>query len=739
MDAKNMHVILPKSDRLKAVNCSINSNLYLFNAVDNNVNDNQFAIDISYTPKFKDTFADKSVDVIAEIPPRISLGVENGVNSGDDLYVVLTAACPKDQNDKVMNLYAGIRNPSVSNYAAFAHSDANSADYDSWFCILKAKAEPFTISIAVDSGKTFTNTVSLSSLGIYSEDSWNRMQQAALLQMYQRHVNDTIDPEVRYVDSSLQREITHVADPTRSDSAATKNYVDSKLGTVDSQIKILKPEILFDDFLPDKTGQNSSDNNFSSAINSIKNSWPLVDTLVVNGGIYLINDTIQIPPYVHVIFKNTPIIKYAGSGTAIDIKWTSDVPTILQDRNDYRVNSQQWQRCPILSGGVYLYSLDKGNTIGISLGSHSPDDRIFGTNWYNVARSEFNDVHVKNFHIGLSLGAYDVFLDSFNHLNIEKCDIAVLLGNSETLHSGNNAGENIVFKDCVLSGSSYAILLAYGGIDTYFVHCGIDFNTTVLGIATDYPNNMMSFDSCNIEGSKYLSRNYTNFSQLDSWRCNLILSNNMILMAQDVNTTDEPITGAVKATLRDNAITGTISTEWIVNKNITSTNNNSNIYNRRDYSYFVSPNDNLIPNGFDFSKMVAGALTTMTKNATTDDKWSKYGITTIYSNDSSDNKILQTARCRVYPGQHITMRTYAKYQTPKSNLTMEIRFYSGDTVIGVIGGVHASYTASSDVQLSGTRSYVVPAGATDASYIINTATDDTNSPVEIGAVYMMCK
>jgi hypothetical protein len=225
-----MHIILPKSDRIKAVNCSINSNLYLFNAVNNNVADAGHTLDVSYDGSFPDTFTNssgnKQVNVIVEIPPRISLGAPNGVSSGDDLYVVLTASCPKDQNDKVMNLYAGIRNPSVSNYAAFAHSDANSADYDSWFCILKAKAEAFTISIAVDSGSAFTNVVSLSSLGIYSEESWNRMQQAALLQMYQRHVYDAIEPEVRYVDSSLKREITHVADPTRSDSAVNKKYLD---------------------------------------------------------------------------------------------------------------------------------------------------------------------------------------------------------------------------------------------------------------------------------------------------------------------------------------------------------------------------------------------------------------------------------------------------------------------------------------------------------------------------------
>jgi hypothetical protein len=231
-----MHIVLPKSDRIKAVNCSINSNLYLFNAVNNNVVDSDHTLDVSYDSNFSDTFTNssgnKQVNVIVEIPPRISLDTPNGVSSGDDLYVVLTAACPKDQNDKVMNLYAGIRNPSVSNYAAFAHSDANSTDYDSWFCILKAKAEAFTISIAVDSGNAFTNTVSLSSLGIYSEDSWNRMQQAALLQMYQRHVNDAIDPEVRYVDSSLQREITHVADPTRDDSAVNKKYVDKLYDTL---------------------------------------------------------------------------------------------------------------------------------------------------------------------------------------------------------------------------------------------------------------------------------------------------------------------------------------------------------------------------------------------------------------------------------------------------------------------------------------------------------------------------
>jgi hypothetical protein len=282
-----MHIILPKSDSIKAVNCSINSNLYLFNAVNNNVIDAAHTLDISYVGSFSDTFknssGNKQVNVITEIPPRISLDAPNGVSAGDDLYVVLTAACPKDQNDKVMNLYAGIRKPSVSNYAAFAHSDANSADYDSWFCILKAKAEPFTISIAVDSGNSFTNTVSLSSLGIYSEDSWNRMQQAALLQMYQRHVNDIIDPEVRYVDSSLQREITHVADPTRDDSAL--NLRSFKTYLKNDGIARLPQNI--------ESYTNGNSDDITEIINeAINNS---VSGICFPSGIYKISDTIKFP------------------------------------------------------------------------------------------------------------------------------------------------------------------------------------------------------------------------------------------------------------------------------------------------------------------------------------------------------------------------------------------------------------------------------------------------------------
>ncbi|WP_283599952.1 BppU family phage baseplate upper protein [Ligilactobacillus salivarius] len=236
----------------------------------------------------------------------------------------------------------------------------------------------------------------------------------------------------------------------------------------------------------------------------VENFGNVSSTIIIPEGKYLISDTITLPPYITV--KPIGIVHLISKLSDDDkpllwIDWPSNTPTDMLNSKSELWGSQTWQRTLISddSGVLNLLGNNKQST-GIEFGYRSVENSTFN-NWNNFARSVLKKINISNFKVGVMMNPINLFLLSFENLNISKNITNVQIGNTDRDNfSSKNSGESINFINSIFSNGDIGVDMQYGGADINFFGCAFDFNKVALK-GCEYANNNINIVGGNIEGN----------------------------------------------------------------------------------------------------------------------------------------------------------------------------------------------------------------------------------------------
>ena len=236
----------------------------------------------------------------------------------------------------------------------------------------------------------------------------------------------------------------------------------------------------------------------------VENFGNVSSTIIIPEGKYLISDTITLPPYITV--KPIGIVHLISKISDDDkpllwIDWPSNTPSDMLNSKSELWGSQTWQRTLISddSGVLNLLGNNKQST-GIEIGYRSVENSTFN-NWNNFARSVLRKINISNFKVGVMMNPINLFLLSFENLNISKNITNVQIGNTDRDDfSSANSGESINFINSIFSNGDIGIDMQYGGADINFFGCAFDFNKVALK-GCEYANNNINIVGGNIEGN----------------------------------------------------------------------------------------------------------------------------------------------------------------------------------------------------------------------------------------------
>ena len=237
---------------------------------------------------------------------------------------------------------------------------------------------------------------------------------------------------------------------------------------------------------------------------AVENFGNVSSTIIIPEGKYIISDTITLPPYITV--KPIGIVHLVSKISDDDkpllwIDWPSNTPADMLNSKSELWGSQTWQRTLISddSGVLNLLGNNKQST-GIEIGYRSVENSTFN-NWNNFARSVLKKINISNFKVGIMTNPINLFLLSFENLNISKNITNVQIGNTDRDDfSSMNSGESINFINSIFSNGDIGIDMQYGGADINFFGCAFDFNKVALK-GCEYANNNINIVGGNIEGN----------------------------------------------------------------------------------------------------------------------------------------------------------------------------------------------------------------------------------------------
>lgn len=207
------------------------------------------------------------------------------------------------------------------------------------------------------------------------------------------------------------------------------------------------------------------------------------NVVIVPRGVYMINSTITLPPYV----------KFVTNGNT-ELYTTMEVTPIIHisyydnDFNETTIKNyekQGFSKGTTINGDVgglvlkYVGTKDRNTNLalGIKIGDDADNQ---GKNLF--ARFDISNISVTNFGTALQFSKYNTFIIGAFKLHLESNGTDVLFGDislTSTDTSATNSGENISFYNSIFAGATNAFLINSTYFDANFYGCSFDFNTTI--------------------------------------------------------------------------------------------------------------------------------------------------------------------------------------------------------------------------------------------------------------------
>ena len=255
----------------------------------------------------------------------------------------------------------------------------------------------------------------------------------------------------------------------------TSNVLDISLSNgLKAELLIKDNTININSLGADNTGTQDSSTLFNSVFEYIHDQWIEhgIDypNVVVCCGKYLINNQIIMPPCAKL--RNSGFVKFISN---VDNDSMLLIDYLTDDLPEEEFSKQEYLSGSIIDfdkGSQIVYAGDKStdNAIAIEIGSRTN----LGVN-YPISRYKIKNLTIKNFTIGILHNSYNVYIGSYDHVQLELNTINIQFGLYSQIGTASNQGERITFNDCIIGPSSIGVLFDGIGWETFYDNCSFDF------------------------------------------------------------------------------------------------------------------------------------------------------------------------------------------------------------------------------------------------------------------------
>lgn len=277
-------------------------------------------------------------------------------------------------------------------------------------------------------------------------------------------------------------------------------------------------------------GKTDDSQAIQNAIYKAVDLYPRVNTVIMPGGIYKIDHTLIVPPYVKL--RSTGLVTFVSSSpqAVAWIKWLGKRdPDIVGKPLGSPYYNADWQRGAIFGGGGFSFisTLNKADGIGLEAGFESTDDPARnGSSQKSTSRYTLGDISISGFKIGLKLNTVDLYIAKHSNLHIENNGTGVLFAGANSI----NSGESIVFDNCTIAHCSSAFDIQTTA-DLSLLNCCLDFNENVFTTGA-YPNFNITVTGGNVEGNKRIFDG--SVAATDGWKATLTFLGSTIYVRNDM-------------------------------------------------------------------------------------------------------------------------------------------------------------------------------------------------------------
>lgn len=249
-------------------------------------------------------------------------------------------------------------------------------------------------------------------------------------------------------------------------------------------------------------GKTDDSQAIQNAVYKAVDLYPRVNTVIMPGGIYKIDHTLIVPPYIKM--RSTGLVTFVSSSPqpVAWVKWLGEQdPDIVGKSSGNPYYNSDWQRGAIFGGQggfSFISTLDKADGIGLELGFDNKDDSARnGSSAKSVSRYTLGDISISGFKVGLKLNATDLYIAKHSNLHIENNETGILFATGGSI----NSGESITFDNCTIAHCQQAFDCQYNSADFSLINCSLDFNDLVFK-TYERPDFNISVINGNIEGNK---------------------------------------------------------------------------------------------------------------------------------------------------------------------------------------------------------------------------------------------
>jgi hypothetical protein len=219
--------------------------------------------------------------------------------------------------------------------------------------------------------------------------------------------------------------------------------------------------------------------------NVINNSLTQFYTVEIPSGKYIIDQQINVSPYIKFKSLGLVIFEVTFNGSAFYIAPQSGDPTYPS--TPYYLSKNAWNRGDYFDGsnGGFVFettlNISTNSPIAIELGSRN---NASSSNT-PIARYTISNVNVFGMDTAFKFNAVNNYIGTFKNCHIEGNNHAVWVTNP-TAGTNTNSGENFVFDNCIIANHlKEAFYIQVPGHDFSFENCSFDFNASPVFHSTD--------------------------------------------------------------------------------------------------------------------------------------------------------------------------------------------------------------------------------------------------------------
>lgn len=231
--------------------------------------------------------------------------------------------------------------------------------------------------------------------------------------------------------------------------------------------------------------------------NVINNGLTQFYTVEIPSGKYIIDQQINVSPYIKFKSLGLVIFEVTFSGSAFWIAPQTGDPTYSIP---YYLNKNVWNRGDYFDGsnGAFVFEttldITTNSPIGIEIGSR--DNTV--SSFIPTSRYTLNNVNIFGLDTAIKLNAVNNYIGTFKHCHIEGNNHAFWFYNPID-GTNTNSGENFLFENCIIAGQKKeSIYNQVPGHDLTFENCSFDFNASPV-FRSIHSGNSIRLNNCYLE------------------------------------------------------------------------------------------------------------------------------------------------------------------------------------------------------------------------------------------------